>query len=83
MCMHFNAISRHLLEQCVVLPLGIHLEQSGTLETPLTLIQQSHYDVFTTGREKKQMHACFFIICEEDLLNGFQGLEVPACCAAF
>lgn len=29
------------------------------------------------------MHACFFIICEEDPLNGFQGLEVPACCAAF
>lgn len=83
MCMHFNAISWHLLEQCVVLPLGIHLEQSGTLEPSLTLSQQSQYDVFSTGERKNRCMLVFFIVCEEDPLNGFQGLGVPACCAAF
>lgn len=83
MCVHFNATSWHLLEQCVVLPVGNALGQSGTLETCLTLSQQSQYDVFSTGERKNRCMLVFFIICEEDTLNGFQGLEVPACCAAF
>lgn len=61
MCMHFNAISWHLLEQCVVLPLGIHLERSWTLETSLTLSQQTQYDVFST-RERRNRCMLVFLL---------------------
>lgn len=61
MCVHFNATSWHLLEQCVVLPVGNALEQSGTLETCLTLSQQSQYDVFSTGERKNRCMLVFLL----------------------
>lgn len=41
--------------------LGIHLEQSGTLETCLTLSQQSQYDVFSTGERKNRCMLVFLL----------------------
>ena len=44
-----------------MLPLGIHLEQRGTLETSLTLSQQSQSDVFSTGERKNRCMLAFVV----------------------
>lgn len=57
--------------------LGMHLEQSGTLETCLTLSQQSQYDVFSTGEWKNRCVLVFLLFVRRILWMASKVLRFP------